>query len=317
PEPFELQVRHVARITEAKYPNRDLAVQGLIRGEVDLLDDVQPWDVEPLAKQANVFVLPYVIPATHVIQFHPRSRYAQNRALRRSLSLALDRSGLLSEYILNRSITAQGILTTAPYRSTHPGFNQTLEVPVEDPRLAISMSNAARKELGGDLPPLKFALADPPNPPKVIEELVAGWKRVGIDVEIVPSDLLTTASLESDSPPWDMVYRIVRIADPQVGLWPFLTFQDRPTVSALASLPAWLRQKLLLLDQAGDYETANDRLRELHQLLWAEAELIPLWEVREHLAARKHLRGLVDPPMYFYQNVEQWRSLPWFPTEVE
>lgn len=317
PESFELQVRHVARITETLYPSRDRAVQGMIRGEIDLLDDIQPWDVALLAKQANVFVLPYVIPSNHVIQFHPRSKYARNRTLRRSLSLALDRSGILNQEILHNTATAQGVLTTAPFRNTHPGYNQTLDIPIEDARLAISLALAARKELGEDLPPLKLALADSPNPPEVINKLIANWKRVGIEVEVVPSDLLTQASLGADNPPWDMVYRIVRMTDPQVELWPFLTLQKHPTVSALASLPAWLRQKLLLLDQSGNYDTANERLRELHQLLWAEAELIPLWEVKEHLAARKHLRGLVDPPMYFYQNVEQWRSLPWFPMEVE
>lgn len=314
PETPESALRHVARITEVRYPDRDLAVQGMIRGEVEMLDDLQPWDIRLLEKQANVFVLPYVIPATHVIQYHPRSKYTQNRALRRALSLALDRIEILDRMILRG--TEFGRLTTAPFRSKHPGYNQTLESPSEDPRLAISMFLAARKELGGELPPLKLAIADSPNPPEVVEKLKEAWKKVGIQVEVVSTEVLTTDSLNSDAPAWDMVYRIVHLTDPQVDLWPFLTFQKRPTVDALSGVPAWLRQKLLLLDQAGDYDTANERLRELHQLLWAEAELLPLWEIDEYLAARKHLRGLPDLPMYFYQNVEQWRSLPWVPPEV-
>lgn len=321
PESFSLPVRHVARVSEVLYADRDKAVQGLIRGEVDLVDDLQPWDVGLLGSQANVFVLPYAVPETHVIQFHPRSVACRNRALRFALSLAIDREDLLQSRILggvsSENAAELGSLTTSIFQSGHPGFNQTLKPPISDPRLAISMVQAAGKELQGGVPKLKLAISDAPNPSTIPEELVSQWKRVGIEVELVSSDVLTTTSLSSDAPEWDLVYRIANLQDPQVELWPFLTFQKHPTVSALSSLPAWLRQKLLLLDQAGDFDTANERLRELHQLLWSEVEVVPLWQLRKHLAARKHLRGLSEEPMYFYQNVEQWRSLPWYPTEVE
>lgn len=317
PEPLESPERHVARVTEVLYDRPDVAVQALIRGEVDMLDQVQPWDAPALAKQANVFILPYAVPGTHVIQFHPRSKLTRNRALRRAMTLALDRSTLLQTLMLRSSGAGVGQLTTAPYRTTHPGYNQALAVHSKDPRLAISLGVAAKKEMGGELPHLKFAIADPPNPPEVVQRLIESWEQIGVSVQLVSPDTLSQSSLTEESPPWDLVYRIVHLADPQVDLWPFLTLQDRPTVSALAGVPAWLRQKLLLLDQAGDFETSNSRLRELQQLLWAEAELIPLWEIREHMAVRKHMRGIPDQPVYFYQNVEQWRSLPWYPAEVD
>ncbi len=139
---------------------------------------------------------------------------------------------------------------------------------------------------------MKLAIADSPNPPEVVEKLKEAWRKWEFKSKWFSAEVLTTDSLNSDAPAWDMVYRIVHLTDRKSISGRSWTFQKRPTVDALSGVPAWLRQKLLMLDQAGDYDTANERLVNCTSSSGQRRELLPLWEIDEYLAARKHLRGL-------------------------
>jgi len=101
------------------------------------------------------------------------------------------------------------------------------------------------------------------------------------------------------------------MADPLVDLWPFLTLDSRARVESLAFLPDWLRQELIELDNAGDWNTALEHLHRLHRQLNAEVQLIPLWEVDEFFLIRKNinqprLHTFDTRLMHPYHAVERW-----------
>jgi ABC-type transport system substrate-binding protein len=175
--------------------------------------------------------------------------------------------------------------------------------------LAISLAVAAKKQLEDEFRPLKMVCAPDPIVEAAARRIVEQWKRVGIEVELI------TEPPADEAAEWDIIYRVARMAEPLVELWPFLTIEDRARVESLTHLPDWLRQELIELDHATDWNSAVARLRRLHQLLWAEVELVPLWELDEFLVIRKTVQGFPSRPVHPYHKAEQWTVQPWYPTE--
>ena len=87
-------------------------------------------------------------------------------------------------------------------------------------------------------------------------------------------------------------------------------------VESLSHLPDWLSHLLIELDNAGDWDTANRILQRLHYQLWAEVQLIPLWEINDFMVIRKNINGLSTRPLHPYQNIERWIVEPWYPNEL-
>ncbi|MCY2966752.1 MAG: hypothetical protein NT069_24505, partial [Planctomycetota bacterium] len=85
---------------------------------------------------------------------------------------------------------------------------------------------------------------------------------------------------------------------------------------AYSHLPAWLRRDLLELDRAGDWNSITQIMHRLHRQLWAEVELIPLWELDDRFLTRRHVRNIPERPIRPYQGVDRWRVEPWYPRET-
>ena len=82
---------------------------------------------------------------------------------------------------------------------------------------------------------------------------------------------------------------------------------------ALSQLPELLRQELVELEASGDWNTSVKIIRRLHQHLWAEAQLLPLWEVDDYMIIRKDsIVGVPIELMHTYQDIERWIVKPWF-----
>jgi hypothetical protein len=99
-------------------------------------------------------------------------------------------------------------------------------------------------------------------------------------------------------------------------LWPFFTMRSRARIADQEHLPDWLRQELIALDTANDWKSAIEQLRRLHRLLWAEVQLIPLWEVDEYSVYRRHLEGYEADAVQPYQNIDRWTVDAWIPPEA-
>ena len=319
PEPDGLTQYHVAEVVEHKYDDYEQSVQGLFRGEVALLPRIDRRDVHPLRRDGRFFIQQYGLPDTHILQFHPASPALQHRELRRALAYAIDREHILRRMLLPQGSEADnqmeraeqqtwGRITTAAWPQQNKGYDALVEPHPHDATLAASLAIAARKQLGGRLPMLKMVCPPDPETRGVAGELVAQWKKIGLAVQLVPDD--------DPEAGWDILYRTVRMADPQAHLWPLLTLQSTTRVDALAYLPDWLRQELIDLEQARDWNTAESLLRDLHRYLHAEVQYVPLWEVDEFLALRKNVHGLPERPLHPYHNIERWVADPWYPRDA-
>ncbi len=314
PEPDGLREYHVAEIRELQYDTYLKALQGLVRGEFEVLPRMPSWHVRTFETnerlQQQFRVVPYAVPTTHVIQFNPRSKTLRNSELRRALAFAVDRSKVLSETVLRdpRVLSdpeqARGRVVTAPFPRQSYAYSQQLAPREHDAILALSLAAVAARRLGGTkVPPLKMVGSTEPIARASAEQLVKAWKRVGIDVQLVdpPKDKSTDGPAD-----WDLAYRTLHMTEPVVELWPFLTMQPRARVADLMYLPDWLRQELIDLDRSENFQVAVTVLQRLHRHIQEQVLMIPLWEVDEVMIVPRNIRGYPLTPLSPYHGVERW-----------
>lgn len=307
-EPDRSADRRIAEIIETRYPSHEKAIQGLLRGEVSLLPAVPGSTVRSFSARNEFFTQPYGLPVTHVLQFHPRHAPARSRALRRALVYAIDRQQLLNELFLGGADESFGRLATAPWATSLYAYDRFLKPHPFDPALAFSLARNATKELGGNVPPLRLWVADAPDLRAAARRIVAAWDAIGVPAELIAD--APPPGIESDD--WDVAYRAEVMAEPIVELWPYLSLSESTETTALSHLPTWLRHDLLELDRVGDWRTAEQLLNKLHRQFWAEAYVIPLWEIDEHFVVRKNVRNVPDRPLGPYQAIERWKIEPWY-----
>ena len=320
-EPSDSYQFHVTELIEQLYPTYEKAVQGLLRGEVSMLPRVHSRDVPQLQDDKRFVVVETALPVTHLIQFNPHSRVTLNRELRRALIFALNRGKILEETVLDDPNRARGRLVSGPFpsrglsvnnrRVRGYAYNPQVEPRRYDPSLAAALSLAAGRQFGGKVPELRLLCVPDPVALQAARKLVLHWGAAGIRVKLLTA---TDEKIEADS--WDIVYRIVRLTEPAIQLWPLLTLEPTARVESLAFLPDWLRQELIELDRVGDWKSTVSKLNDLHAHLAAEAVLIPLWEVDDFVVFRNTIRGYPTPPLHPYQHIERWTVKPWIPSDT-
>jgi tetratricopeptide (TPR) repeat protein len=313
PEPEGLSRYHVAEVVELRYDSHDLALQGLLRGEVSVLPHVQNWDVPRLSEDDRFFVQQYALPVTHVLQLNPHSATLENGELRRALAYAIDRESVLRNVVLRDPNATRGRVVTAPFSTQSSAYSALLPRPY-DPSLAFALGATAKKRLKGEIPVLRLVCAPDPIVRAAADELVKQWALAKIPVVLVADD---NAGEQTARQQWDLLYRTVRMADPVVELWPFVTIGAGTRVEALDRQPPWIRQALVELDNAVNWQTAISVLRRLQRSLVEDVKLIPLWEVDDFLVIRKNIRGFPERPTQTYQNIERCIVRPWYPGDEQ
>ncbi len=320
-EPDNVSVFHVGEVIEKKYESYDKAIQGLMRGEVLSLPHVPTWKISEFNADngKRFFVRKYALPTTHVLQFNPNTKMLKNPLFRRALAYGLNRDKILKETVLRDPESKHGRIVSAPFPSSSYGYASAAIVePREyDFTLGYSLAVVSMKQMKDRVRPLKMYCPPEPVIEAAAEKLVEQWKRIGITVNLIKQLPDTNMVASSDGrPPWDIVYRTVRMSEPIVELWPFLTIELRARVASLTYLPDWLRQEIIELDDSVDWKTAQDRLHRLHHRLQAYVQLIPLWEVDDVLVVRKTVQGIPLRPVHPYHDVERWIVQPWIPATI-
>ncbi len=316
PEPENVNEYHVAEVAKIKFNSYDKAIQGLNRGEVSMLPRVPIWTIDKFRNDERYVVRDYALPTTHVLQFNPNSEPLKNLVLRRAMAYALNRRQVLTEIILHDSESRRGRIVSAPFPSNSYAYaDLSMVVPREhDLKLAYALAVVAEKQLKEKFRPLKLYCPPEPVVKAAAEKLIEQWKRIGVTVTLITQSAARPTRRSAMRPQWDLVYRTIQMAEPILELWPFLTIDTQAHVTSLIHLPDWLRQELVGLDQAGDWETAVSLLHRLHQQLAAYVHSIPLWEVDDVIVIRKTVRGFPKHPIHSYQDIERWIVQPEFPT---
>jgi ABC-type transport system substrate-binding protein len=333
---------HIAEVQEVHFADRDKMLQSMIRGELDYLPHLLPWEVNAFKASGEFVTKQYSIPLTHVIAFNPMSDRIVNAQMRRALSFAVNREGILKSIVLKDDAMQHGRPTSAAWHLESYATEPNEVPPAYNLRLAYALRFAAERQLQlaeltkltdaaksearkkkenfdpekfraetkvdyVKLPRLRFVVEPEPTCIAAAERILLYWQKIGFEVDLIkgdqPGDPLTDGE-------WDMCYRRVRMEEPLLELWPLLANDNSLDMNRLGMFPDWMRQELINLDYASSFQDAQTRLFTIHNHISAEAFLIPLWEVDDFAVWRKPIIGMPERPLSTYQNVERWIVRP-------
>lgn len=311
PQNDGLSQYRIAEIVERKYPNHEATLQGLARGEVSILPSLPLPLLPNVEGDEKYYIVNYGVPATHVIQFNTASKPLKNGELRRALATALDRERMLKDIVLKDPTMKRGRLVSAPFPSSSYAYRSQTPLRAKDLPLAYALLSVAKKSMSGTIPELTMICEPDVTSRAVAQEVVAQWGRLGIKVNLIDDPA------EPAPENWDILYRTVRMSEPATDLWPFLTLREDTRVEDLEPLPDWLRQSLIELEQAVDFNTSVEMLQRLHDRLDQLVHLIPLWEVDDVIVIRRSIQGFPQGMVTPYQNVERWISQPFLPEIID
>ncbi len=344
PEPDGLDPSkyHVAEIREKNFTDRNELLKSVVRGEIDYLPNLLPWEVDAFKAAPAFQVRQYALPITHVITFNPLSERIVNAQMRRALSFAVNRDAILKSIVLRDESMRYGRPTSAPWHLKSYATNPLEKPPEFNLRLAYALRYAAERQLQlaelakletaakakaketGDkfeseefrkntnvdyikLPRLRMVVDPDPTAMEAAKRMAEYWGKIGFEIDLIPGDQPGTPLQDAD---WDLCYRRIRMEEPLLELWPLLTNESSFDMNRLKLFPDWMRQELVNLDYSASFVDAQDRLFTIHRHMSAEAFIIPLWEVDEFAVWKKSTLGIPDNPMSPYQNVERWIVRP-------
>jgi tetratricopeptide (TPR) repeat protein len=104
-----------AEVIEVFYDDPKRAVNDLLRGEVDALDQLYPADAKRLATDPRVRIGTYALPTTHMLIPLSAHAYLANGKFRRALLYATNRQGMLSGELLSSEDPNDGRLISGPF----------------------------------------------------------------------------------------------------------------------------------------------------------------------------------------------------------
>lgn len=307
-------------IIERVFASEDAALAALLRGDVAVLDQVPPWQLEQLRADPRVAVGTYRLPTVHVLQPNYSKPLLASREFRRALCYGIDREAILRDLVLGGEQRAGFRVLSGPLPAglslTDPvgyAYNQQFPPRPYEPRLASVLATVAQAALakktdaaesteeGAKVETPSLILAYPPNPVARVccQSIGLQLTAVGIPVELkeLPAD---TSELPPD---YDLLYAELVIREPLVDARRLFG----PNGSAGSCSPS-MSLALEQVDQAKNWRQARERLKDVHQVAYYDLPVIPLWQTIDSFAYRKNLQGIGATPVTLYQNVADWRT---------
>ena len=143
-------------VVETQYPDDEASLDALMRGDVDVIDRVPPWQLARVANAPNVTVVPYRLPTVHVLIPNQQSNpLLEMREFRRALNYGIDAEGIVRDILLGGETRAGFRTLSGPFPAgvalNDPGgyaYNPELAARPYEPRLAALLASVARSTLG-------------------------------------------------------------------------------------------------------------------------------------------------------------------------
>ena len=293
--------------------------QMLRLGQIDVVDRVNPVHVARLQNQPGIVVERYDVPTIHVLvpNVEDNSLLA-NTLFRKALAYGLHRELILKQMILGGTnlegcqvlsgpfpagFTSNDPLGYAYHSQTdplnyHPVMARILSA------VAVNRTFDHAEKVGQVLPQAKPLILAYPNTdaatiasPVMVEQL----KSLEVPFELKP---LPPGVVQPDDG-YDLLYMEWTITEPVVDAGRL--FGDGGLVRSSST---YLKHTVRQLDHVTNWVEARELLNKIHQIVHQEVTVIPLWQLAEHLAYHRRLRGIESQPVHLYQNVEQWRIAP-------
>jgi ABC-type transport system substrate-binding protein/tetratricopeptide (TPR) repeat protein len=312
-------------IVERCFPAASDGIKALRRGQIDVLDRVNPWEVDKVAAIPDVVIEPYAVPLVHCLLPNLQRPLVGSRTFRRALVYGIQRKAILNAMTGGKERPGCQLIS-GPFS---PGvarddpldyaYDRSIDPRGYDPRLAIGLAEVAFRELAEakkkqgqtlkKMPPLVLAY-----PADAIARLAAGAIKkqlalLGILVNLEELPAGVPAGLNDKI---DLLYAELAMWEPVVDARRLL---DRDGLAGSCS--PYMSLALKQLEEAADWPTVGLKLRQIHQLAHSEVAVVPLWQLTDFFAYRRSLSGVGSRPVTLYQHVESWKVQSRDPTEEE
>ena len=304
-------------ITEVYYDDPVAARNDLLRGEIDVIDQIFPADATKLAEQDGVRIDTYALPTVYSLVIRPTNHaFLKKLEFRRALMYAVDRNRLLYDEILGGANKEDGRLVSGPFPAGTSvddplayAYDFSVQPYAYQPRLAKLLVTLTQKHLEEaakkaekPVEPLTTVRLGVPN----LETMrVAGgamvqqWQAVGIPSELV---ILPPGEALDQDKACDLVLVSAAMWEPATDAERFLG-EDGPA----AIEDPFIVQGLKSLRAARNWREVRARTQELHRLVHYHLPVLPLWQITDRFAVRDTVQGVSARPVSLYQEIQRWR----------
>jgi hypothetical protein len=197
-------------------------------------------------------------------------------------------------------------------------YNSQVEKRERNPRLAIALSQVALHDLSEaakkrgepevkDFP--KIVMAHPAN--DIAREACKGIQRhiQALKLTVELRELEPGITLPTDKN-YDLVFLELTAQEPLVDAARLLGPEG-----LLGHASPYMTLALVQLAKATNWQEARQILQRVHQLAADDVAIIPLWQIPEHFAYHRSLKGIDAKPVLLYQSVEHWQGAVRVPSE--
>lgn len=303
-------------IVERLYEDPRKAVNDMIRGDLEVIDQLYPADAKRLAGIDGVKVGSYALPSVHMLVPRSDHRFLQETEFRRALMYAIDRNGVLRNEILGNEGDAQSQLISGPFprgKSENDklsyAYNTNIDPMPFDQRLAkvlvmlterkLADMAAKKKQEPPKMEEIRLGVPDSEAAKTAGEAFVQQWNLVQIPARLV---VLPKGQSDARDGSIDLLYVAA-------GIWEPATDAERifgVDGFAPTSNP-YIVQAISQLKFARNWVEVRRSLQDLHTLVDSHLPILPLWQVTDFFATRSYLNGFATEPMSLYQDMERWR----------
>lgn len=332
-----------ALVVEHIQPDDEAALAALLRGDVDALDRVPPWQVARLKESPELVVSEYRLPTVHLLVPNLSNPLLASRDFRRALSYAIDRAKIVEDVIL----AGEGLKGFTPLSGPFPagrylgdptgyGYDAEIAPSPYEPRLASVLAIIAREAVEKQMALENGKHAEPKDKQeaskgagdaKNTKEFPDGGRAKPKPLVLAyPSDPVARVACQAIAGQLKRAGIPVRLKQLEMGGLPEIDEYDlwyaelavwEPLVDARRLLadpliaPAGgplLSAALDELDRAENWTKARGVLKQIHRIVSQSLPVIPLWQTPNFFVHHRRLTGVGEQPTTLYQNLADWKK---------
>lgn len=303
-------------IVEVFYEDPKRAVNDLMRGEIDVLDQLYPADARRLASEPELRVGAYSLPTNHMLIPVSDDPYLQNSKFRRAMLYGCNREAMLRGELLSSDDPNEGQVVSGPFPLGIEGndslayaYDESIEPVAHSPPLARLLSVMAVEEVTKSfnrkrkpVPPLEPLVVGCPDfefARVAVEGMIQQWASVGIQAEL---QVMPPSEVLSRRDEVDLIYVMANMWEPATDIERLLG-----SSGVVVSDNPYIVQGLVKLRAARNWPEVTRALKGLHQLVDYHLPILPLWQVTDRFAVRKTVTGIEAAPVSLYQDVLKWK----------
>lgn len=303
-------------IIEQFYDDPKAAMNDLLKGDIDVIDQLFPADAVRLASNPNIRIGNYALPTVHMLVPVSDYAYLADDRFRRALLYSTDRQSILTEELLGGSVSPDGKIISGPFpigaEQSDPlgyAYDSSVKPVIYDSRMAklllvlIDQEMAANAEKNATEVPKKrklvVAVPDFELAKVAVQALIQQWAIVGIEAEmlVLPQGKVSDRDLR-----YDLLYVTASMWEPLTDIERLLGEQGTARTDN-----SYIVQALVRLRSARNWREVRTYLQDMHRLVAYHLPVLPLWQVTDRFAVSSSLEGLSGNPVTLYQDVASWR----------